>query len=224
MVAVVLGGNAVRPVAGTPCLTPRRSLAPKGFTLKTLARTAASASVSSGDAGMGLPAVCTRKTINTTVSKLMEANTSGMGRPRSPRCTGVPTMGKRRKPTPLSAARTAEVEANCKHLARKPGVCRKKGCGKTLTGRQTRWCSKACATWFTNQHRWTNARRQAKSLVAHYKCAKCDGFFKTVEVNHIKPCVGERGWSCHHHQINLEVVCKNCHKKITAEQRKEGLI
>ena len=67
MVVVVLGGNAVRPVAGTPCLTPRRNLAPKVSTLKTLARTAASASVSSGDAGMGSLVVCIRKTINITV-------------------------------------------------------------------------------------------------------------------------------------------------------------
>ena len=224
MVAVVRSGNAVPPVAGTPCLTHRRNLAPKDSTPTTLATTAASASVSSGEDGTGSPAVSTRKTTNTTVSKLVEANTFGMEHPTNLQCTGTQPMGKRRQPTPQSAARTAEVEANCKHLARKPGVCRKKGCGKTLTGRQTRWCSKACATWFTNQHRWTNARKQAKSLAAHYKCAKCDGFFKTVEVNHIKPCVGERGWSCHHHHQNLEVVCKNCHKKITAEQRKKGLI
>ena len=224
MVVVLWGSNAVPPVVGAPCLTARRNLAPKDSTPKTLAKTAASASVSSGADGMASPAASTRRTTNTTVSKLVEANTSGTGLPTSLQCTGIQQMGKRRQPTPQSAARTAEVEANCKHLSRKPGVCRKKGCGKTLTGRQTRWCSKACATWFTSQHRWTNARKQAKSLVAHYKCAKCDGFFKTVEVNHIKPCVGERGWSCHHHQNNLEVVCKNCHKKITAEQRKEGLI
>ena len=133
-------------------------------------------------------------------------------------------MARRRKPNPVSAARTAEVEANCSHYSNESGVCRRKACGKALTGRQSRWCSKTCALWFTNNHRWTNARKQAKQRAAHYKCAACGEFFRTVEVNHIKPCVGERGWSCHHHADNLEALCRPCHLAVTAEQRRKGLI
>lgn len=131
---------------------------------------------------------------------------------------------KRKAANPVSAQRTAQVEADCNHLGHDVGKCRRKACGKALTGRQARWCSKSCALWFTNQHRWTNARKQAKLRVAHYKCAACSGYFKTVEVNHIKPCVGERGWGCQHHEENLEILCKPCHLVATAQQRKEGLI
>lgn len=131
---------------------------------------------------------------------------------------------KRQAPSSVSAARTAKVEAECDQLGHEPGLCRRKGCGKALTGRQAKWCSKSCAGWFTDQHRWTNARRKIKQQGAHYKCAACGSFNKNVEVNHIVPCVGERGWACHHHQENLEILCKPCHLDATNNQREKGLL
>ena len=135
-----------------------------------------------------------------------------------------PSMTRRRTHNPVSAARTEKVNAECQlHNSRK-GVCGNGACGKKLSGKQSRWCSKKCATWFTLNHRWTNARKNAKTAATYYRCLHCEDFFRQVEVNHIAPCVGERGWSCHHHADNLEVLCKTCHLTVTNRQRKEGLI
>jgi hypothetical protein len=51
------------------------------------------------------------------------------------------------------------------------------------------------------------------------------GALNPIEVNHRMPLNGARqGLSCAHHQDNLEVVHRDCHAAITAEQRASGLI
>ena len=51
----------------------------------------------------------------------------------------------------------------------------------------------------------------------------CLGVTQKPEVNHIEPCVGKHGvWGCHHHEENLEVLCRPCHLAETNTQRKEG--
>lgn len=103
----------------------------------------------------------------------------------------------------------------------KPGCCH--WCGKTLRGRQTRWCGRTCQREATANHRWTQAKAAAKEAATFYRCAECDGFFRVVDVDHIKPCKGKHGqWGCHHHQDNLRVVCKPCHKLKTASDRQKG--
>lgn len=68
-------------------------------------------------------------------------------------------------------------------------------------------------------------------LAEHYQCAKCQSAFpgKEVEVNHIQsviPSTGFISWDdtiermfCE--QPGLEVVCKPCHKNITAQENTE---
>mgnify|MGYP003643312458 FL=1 len=106
-------------------------------------------------------------------------------------------------------------------VPRKQGHCEL--CGKKLSGRQTRWCSRQCSNTIRDNHRWTNAKGVLKRKSAYYQCAHCGEFTQTIEVNHIVPCKGQHGvWGCHHHQENLELLCKPCHKKVTDEQRKNG--
>ena len=96
-------------------------------------------------------------------------------------------------------------------------------CGAPLKGRRTRWCSNTCSLWHSNNHRYTQARRQALRGAATYQCAHCKGHTTAPEVNHIIPCKGKHGVTgCHHHQDNLEVLCHECHLKATAAQRAAG--
>lgn len=73
------------------------------------------------------------------------------------------------------------------------------------------------------------ARNPAGRIKWEYECAACKGLFpqKHVEVDHIVPCGSLRSYSdlpgfvermfCE--EDGLQVVCKPCHKTITAEQR-----
>lgn len=111
--------------------------------------------------------------------------------------------------------------SDCYLLHQDEGVCG--WCGKTLTGRRTKWCSKKCSRHFVASHRWTQAKAEAKKRRQAFQCEHCEGYFKEVEVNHIEPCLGKHGvWGCHHHQNNLEVLCPPCHRIQTNRQRSEG--
>lgn len=104
---------------------------------------------------------------------------------------------------------------------RDPNGC--KLCNKKLTGRQKTWCSRQCSREYTRNHRWTNAKAHIKKEGAWYQCSHCQEFTKTIEVNHIVPCKGKHGqWGCHHHETNLELVCRPCHKIETNKQRARG--
>ncbi len=96
------------------------------------------------------------------------------------------------------------------------GVCDR--CGKKLTGKRRRWCSKTCTFAHTKNHRWTQARAAARRR-DKYKCVTC-GSKEQLEVNHIIPLNG-RGykWGCVHHLANLETLCHACHVVVTREQR-----
>jgi 5-methylcytosine-specific restriction endonuclease McrA len=118
-----------------------------------------------------------------------------------------------------------------------PNVCAR--CGRRLTGRQTRWCSRDCQLVYERNHYWNQAR-DARLKRDNYTCGGCgwrshsfivDGhdqmtLFPVVdrerwlEVNHRIPRVG-RGYSsgCHHHQDRLETLCHVCHVKVTRRQR-----
>lgn len=98
-------------------------------------------------------------------------------------------------------------------------------CGNRLTGRQRRYCSRQCSRDNRNNHRWTQARAEALEKATWYACAHCEHLFQRhdIQVNHIIPCLGKHSiWGCHHHQSNLEVLCKDCHATVTAEQRSRG--
>lgn len=51
------------------------------------------------------------------------------------------------------------------------------------------------------------------------RCVRC-GSGIGIEVNHIEPRNGQGyGNGCHHHQDNLETLCKVHHREVTNEQR-----
>ena len=119
------------------------------------------------------------------------------------------------------------------------GGCRE--CGEPLSGRRTAYCSDRCAREFERNHYWPMARYYARirarvfesRRLVGYRCARCGelipprrrGSPDRVEVNHRVPLNGQRGSvSCGHHQENLEVVHRDCHVAITAEQRAAGAI
>lgn len=113
--------------------------------------------------------------------------------------------------------------SECDLLDPHPGRC--DWCSKPLKGRQMRWCSRKCSREFTYNHRWTQARQEARQRVVFYQCEHCLDMFPKgeIEVNHIVPCRGKHStFGCHHHQENLEVLCKPCHQKVTNDQRKRG--
>lgn len=98
-------------------------------------------------------------------------------------------------------------------------------CGHWLVGRQKRWCGKKCALAYRRQHSWTHARTAARRRDG-YRCRHCGTGRENpechLEVNHIMPLNGKGyGWSCAHHLENLEVLCRACHRKVTAKQRAE---
>lgn len=113
----------------------------------------------------------------------------------------------------------------CDLLHNKPGRC--DWCGKHLTGKQRRWCSRQCGRSYRKNHRWTDAREEARKQAAWYLCNRCGYLYQQhdINVNHIEPVKGKHSqFGCWHHQTNLEVVCVDCHAMITTEQRQQGLI
>lgn len=111
-------------------------------------------------------------------------------------------------------------------------------CGRTIPNRRA-YCSEACSDTFQSNHFWNTARYEAIRLSCPagwtqvYEsgaiCRRCQrnawwqGF--GPEVNHIVPVNGKsRTFGCCNHQDNLEVLCRDCHLKTTAEQRRLGLI
>lgn len=130
---------------------------------------------------------------------------------------------------------------SCELLDTREGYCG--WCSKKLTGRQKKWCSRHCNRMYVANHRWTQAKGEAKKEVAWYLCAnaeivasmdgvriesanpKCVGLTQKPEVNHVTPIKGAHGtWGCHHHATGLQVLCRPCHLAATAKQREEGLI
>ena len=74
--------------------------------------------------------------------------------------------------------------------------------------------------------------KRSGRLAEHYLCASCGGFFvaRDVQVDHINPVVdpqtGFEDWWTYMDRLycevdNLQVLCKECHKEKTNEERKE---
>lgn len=102
-----------------------------------------------------------------------------------------------------------------------------------------RWCSQECSDRYWQSHGWTFASRAAIRRDG-YRCVRCGhpgygvvsapiGTFtveearvmRQLEVNHRIPRNG-RGYhnGCHHHQENLETLCKPCHSMETQKQHR----
>ena len=114
-----------------------------------------------------------------------------------------------------------------------PGMCQKwrKGlcrrCGSELTGRRTTWCSDECGSWWFNNH-WFNyakggvADRRKVEGSWRWTCELCETVVVSYEIDHIERARGRHNVaSCVHHQENLRLLCKPCHRAVTAAQRRE---
>lgn len=118
--------------------------------------------------------------------------------------------------------------------------CRR--CGEVLTGKSLKWCGRkqragrrSCYEIWAVNHEWNYARWEALRLArgpgasTGYvlvggkppKCVRCGTDKARMEVNHIGPRNGQGyGKGCWNHQTNLEVLCHDCHVKVTVDQRK----
>lgn len=107
-----------------------------------------------------------------------------------------------------------------------PGNCA--WCGtqlmRTRTGQihKTRmWCCRSHEWEFLRHHKWQLARKHALKRDGH-RCTTC-GATELLEVNHIHSLKdqGITGYpfGCHHHQDNLETLCRSHHVVITKAQR-----
>jgi 5-methylcytosine-specific restriction endonuclease McrA len=91
-------------------------------------------------------------------------------------------------------------------------------CGRGLTKRQKRWCSKHCNAQWSGNHVWSAAREAALRRDGN-RCVRC-GCKNDLEVNHKTPRRG-RGYDtgCWNHLDNLESLCRKCHQKTTNAQK-----
>ena len=103
-------------------------------------------------------------------------------------------------------------------------------CGGALTGRQKKWCSKACSELWMRNHDWSYAKDSVLRLArvrvdGHllYECHFCGSLTDKPEVDHIDAMNGDSraGKDCRHHQANLRVLDHACHAERTAEQARE---
>jgi len=100
------------------------------------------------------------------------------------------------------------------------GVC-SCGCGKVLTGRQTRWGSKECSNFggkvfeiingYTSTIRWYLSK-----YCGGVNCCKCTTTWE-IEIDHLHPVVWGRAgcWL-----TGYQMVCRSCHRKKTNQDFK----
>lgn len=100
-------------------------------------------------------------------------------------------------------------------------------CGGAFSGRQRVYCSPACSREWDVNHHWTAASREALRR-AEFRCSACGAkeelsrlrAVSSLEVHHVVPLRGRyRVTTCMNHQQNLQVLCHDCHRAVTARQR-----
>lgn len=114
--------------------------------------------------------------------------------------------------------------------------CRR--CGRTLTGRSRKYCTKRCARIWSQNHFYRRARSECKRLSrikcgcprvrSHPACANCgtcEGKLLSIgswlECNHkvARNGIPINDIGCHHHQDVLEMLCHECHLDVSRQQR-----
>jgi hypothetical protein len=88
------------------------------------------------------------------------------------------------------------------------------------TSRRSVWCRDQCRRTWERNHIWRRARIFARRR-AQYRCTRsgCEAERGDVEVNHVDPRNGQGyGPGCHHHQDNLEPLCRAHHREVTSAQ------
>lgn len=113
------------------------------------------------------------------------------------------------------------VDEACLPGAEIPGVCDR--CCATLPPRRRRWCSDECSAAYFADHVFAHSRERARKR-DNRRCANgCEPTWEGVEVDHIVAARGAHSkHSCVHHLDNLRTLCRPCHVKRTAEQRRVG--
>lgn len=102
-----------------------------------------------------------------------------------------------------------------------PKNCR--WCNTPLTGRQKRWCSRACPDAISDNHSWTNAKKAARRRDRH-ACVNCgligrrhaheSPSLPILQVHHLVPIRGRHNEpGCHHHLHTLRTLCTDCHRE-----------
>ncbi len=102
------------------------------------------------------------------------------------------------------------------------GYCALVSCGSLLKGKRRRWHTDRCRLKYQHSlldnHYWSYARKAAKKR--DKVCVTCGSDIK-LEVNHRIPLVGSGYGPSHaHHLENLQVLCHQCHVKVTSAQRR----
>ena len=123
----------------------------------------------------------------------------------------------RKDPAAVSLTDRLTVDCVLSAWTGEAGNCR--WCNKEITRPNRRtWCGDSCRRKYERNHVWTRARSAARRR-ANRRCVTC-GSSEKLEVNHIVPLVGS-GYlaSCFHHEGNLELLCHDCHVKVTKQQR-----
>ena len=116
------------------------------------------------------------------------------------------------------------------------------GCGRTLTGRQRKWCDRRgsdgvlCKDRWAVNHEWNYARSQAitAACVKQHRhtgsrrydpclpaCAACGEPTDEPQVDHTEPMDGDKrtGHDCRNHQSKLQVLDHDCHVSVTNRRR-----
>lgn len=115
--------------------------------------------------------------------------------------------------------RPPHVSAGCLPGAGKPGVCDR--CEAEVGKGRVRWCSDACSLTYYRDHIWAYARAAVLRRDKERCVNGCD--HPTLEVDHIEAARGLHSkHACIHHQDNLRTLCRPCHVKRTAEQRRSA--
>lgn len=112
------------------------------------------------------------------------------------------------------------VDEACLPGAEIPGVCDR--CEAELPKGRSRWCSDDCSLTYYRDHIWQYARSATLRRDGHACVNGCERDYVTaLEVDHIVAARGAHSkHSCVHHRDNLRTLCRPCHVKRTAEQRR----
>jgi len=93
-------------------------------------------------------------------------------------------------------------------------------CGNKLPKNKRCYCSEKCRLEYYNNFYWNDAVRLA---FKRKKACEICGSVKNLEIHHIQPLNGQyRTWNKLNQPNNLQVLCRECHRKLHRRQNTEG--
>ena len=85
------------------------------------------------------------------------------------------------------------------------------GCGALRPANRRRYCSRACARRWADQHVWASARLHALDA-AGWRCEQCGADPLELHVHHRLVATEPYSTGCWNHAEHLEVACSSCHR------------